>query len=57
MMGIATLNPSYRLFSNKVAWTLLPLQGGGWEGDGEYEETSAFRPHPHPSLPLEREGG
>jgi hypothetical protein len=41
-----------------VEWALLPLQGGGWEGDGVRKKAtlSAFRPHPHPNPPLEGEG-
>ncbi len=37
---------------------LLPLQGGGREGDGGGEVASKFNslPHPHPSPPLEGEG-
>ena len=37
---------------------LLPLQGGGREGDGSEDEGFLLPvlPHPHPSPPLEGEG-
>ena len=36
---------------------LIPLQGGGWEGDGfGAAPTPSNETHPHPSPPLEGEG-
>ena len=55
---MVSLKYASELSSGKVAWALLPIQGGGWEGDGLHEKAtlSAFQPHPHPNPPLEGEG-
>jgi hypothetical protein len=33
----------------RINWLLLPLQGGGWEGDGD---CTRLQPIPTPALPL-----
>src|SRR5438105_5877118 len=47
-----------KLQRNRGNPTLLPLQGGGWEGDGVGVErfNAANKPHPHPNPRLEGEG-
>ena len=52
---MVSLKYASELFSGKVACALLPIQGGGWEGDG-LQTLPAFQPHPHPNPPLEGEG-
>ena len=44
------------LVSGEASPILLPLQGGGREGDGVDSVGGGSVPHPHPSPPLEGEG-